>query len=219
MNETDDRARTDEVERTLARTTAWVIPAATVAAALGVGQMFGVGPAILVLASGALVGVIALLWASLRTLGGDAPLPEGLVAAGAARHDVSNAEERKRRTLRALKDLEHEHSIGKIDDADYELISTRYREQAKAILRELDVQIEPMRAEAEEIARAHLSKKGLVAGASESAAEPAREAPTAKVEAAPRLACPKCETSNEPDATFCKKCGARLGTEASDASS
>src|SRR5580704_5678710 len=101
MTDTDDRARADEVERTLASTTAWAIPAATAAAAMGVGVLFGVGPAILVLASGALVGVIAFLWASLRTLGGDAPLPEGLVAAGSARHDVSSADERKRRTLRA----------------------------------------------------------------------------------------------------------------------
>src|SRR5271170_297719 len=136
MTENDERARADEMERSLARTTALVIPSATVLAAIAVGAMFGIGPAILVLASGALVGVIAFLWASLRTLGGDAPLAEGLVAAGAERHDVSNAEERKVRTLRALKDLEHEHAIGKIDDADYQLLSMRYREQAKAILRE-----------------------------------------------------------------------------------
>jgi ribosomal protein L40E len=221
MTENDERARADEMERTLARTTAWAIPGVTVLAAIVVGAMFGVGPGILVLASGALVGVIALLWASLRTLGGDAPLPEGLVAAGSARHDVSNAEERKLRTLRALKDLEHEHAIGKIDDADYELISTRYREQAKAILRELDLQIEPMRARAEELAKKFLAKRGLGDGASDDTKdagdEKADEPVAAKREPAPRLACPKCETSNEPDAAFCKKCGTRLGVEASDA--
>jgi hypothetical protein len=221
MTENDERARADEMERSLARTTAWVIPSVTVLAAITVGMMFGIGPAILVLASGALVGVIAFLWASLRTLGGDAPLPEGLVAAGAERHDVSNAEERKLRTLRALKDLEHEHAIGKIDDVDYQLLSMRYREQAKAILRELDFQIEPMRAKAEEIAKKYLAKKGLGDGAKESASDdgdPKSEEPVApKTSATPRLPCPKCETSNEPDAAFCKKCGTRLGVEASDA--
>ena len=186
--------------------------------------MFGIGPAILVLASGALVGVIAFLWASLRTLGGDAPLPEALVAAGAARHVVTSAEERKIRTLRALKDLEHEHAIGKIDDADYDLISARYREQAKAILREMDFQVEPMRAKAEEIARAHLAKKGWARRARDGTIRPKsidrddgdRE-PIVKNASSPRLPCPKCETSNEPDATFCKKCGARLGAEVSNA--
>ncbi len=221
MTEKDDeRARADEMERALARTTAWAIPGTAVIAAIGVGALFGIGPAFLVLASGALVSVIAFLWASLRTLGGDAPLPEGLAAAGAERHDVSNAEERKLRTLRALKDLEHEHAIGKIDDADYQLISMRYRDQAKAILRELDFQIEPMRAKAEEIAQKHLAKKGIVDGpaaASAKEVDDAEPAAAPKSKAAPRLACPRCETSNEPDAAFCKKCGTRLGTEATDA--
>ena len=77
MKESDERARADDIERTLAGKASWGLPAATVAGAIGVGIVFGVGPAILVLAAGALVGVIALLWASLRTLGGDAPLAEG----------------------------------------------------------------------------------------------------------------------------------------------
>jgi hypothetical protein len=35
-----------------------------------------------------------------------------------------------------------------------------------------------------------------------------------------RVICPKCATSNETDAAFCKKCGQRLGAaaEAADAS-
>jgi hypothetical protein len=180
----------------------------------------GVGPAILVVASGALVSVIAFLWASLRTLGGDAPLPEGLVAAGSARHDVSPADERKRRTLRALKDLEHEHSIGKIDDADYEMLSARYRETAKSILREMDFQIEPLRAKAEEIARAHLLTKGLTTeeGVEAPVVQGTLAATTAaKGDRASRLRCATCAASNEPDASFCKKCGARLAPEASDA--
>ena len=85
MSEADERARGDDLERALARTMAWGLPAGTVLVAIGVGVVFGVGPAILVLAAGALVAVIGLLWASLRTLGGDAPLAEGLVTAVAMR--------------------------------------------------------------------------------------------------------------------------------------
>ena len=33
--------------------------------------------------------------------------------------------------LRALKDLESEHAIGKIDDADYASFVARYRDEAK----------------------------------------------------------------------------------------
>jgi hypothetical protein len=207
-----ERAKADATERALARATAVGLPAATVLGAFVVGFLFGVAPAILVLAAGALVSVIGLLWASLRTLGGDAPLPEGLVDATMKRALVTDRAERKRRVLRALKDLELEHSIGKIDDEDYADISARYREQARAILKEQDVEIEPLRAKAEALARAHLSKTGL-------SDEPATdEAPAAMAAAPTRVACPKCATSNEPDAAFCKKCGTRLGPETSDAS-
>jgi ribosomal protein L40E len=219
MTETDERARAEQLERSFAGKVSWGLPATSVAAAIGVGIGFGVGPAILVLAAGALVGVIALLWASVRTLGGDAPLAEGLAAAAAMRGSVSHAGERKRRVLRALKDLELEHSVGKIDDADYAEISARYREQAKEILREMDVEVEPLRARAEEVARKHLEKRGVElsrdkAGRAPPAApvpdEPREGILAGKVSPPGRASCARCETSNEPDAEFCKKCGARL---------
>src|SRR5258705_14015492 len=50
------------------------LPIATIAAAALVGSIHGVGTAILVLAGGVLLGVIAILWASVRTLSGEAPL-------------------------------------------------------------------------------------------------------------------------------------------------
>ena len=203
------------MERSLAGKVSWGLPTATVVGAIGFGFAFGIGPAILVLAAGALVAVIGLFWASLRTLGGDAPLAEGLAAAAATRGKVSHAGERKRRVLRALKDLELEHSVGKIDDDDYAEISGRYRDQAKEILREMDVAIEPLRSKAETIAQAHLAKRGLVAArgrADKAGAEPA--SPPEKAEASgatgARVACARCEASNEPDAAFCKKCRARL---------
>jgi ribosomal protein L40E len=129
---------------------------------------------------------------------------------------VTDRAERKRRVLRALKDLELEHSIGKIDDADYAEISARYREQAKGILREQDVEIEPLRAKAEELARAHLERAAHPATLTPQI--PERSVTLADTPVAKRLPCPKCATSNEPDATFCKKCGTKLGEEASDAS-
>ena len=212
--ETDERAQAEHLERSLAGKVSWGLPAATLVSAIGVGIGFGVGPAILVLAAGALVGVIGLLWASLRTLGGDAPLAEGLATAAAMRETVSHLAERKQRVLRALKDLELEHSVGKIDDEDFAEISARYREQAKSILREMDVELEPLRPRAEAIARTHLEKRGVARGkalAAKAAAPPSGEsAEEPPVRASERVACSHCETSNEPDAAFCKKCRARL---------
>ena len=61
--------------------------------------------------------MIALLWASVRTLAGDAPitLEEAIALAS-----PSTVEEQKRAVLQALKDLEYERSIGKISEPDYE---------------------------------------------------------------------------------------------------
>ncbi|WP_394824300.1 zinc ribbon domain-containing protein [Pendulispora albinea] len=220
-------AGADEAERRLGRAIAFGLPLATLGAAIVVGVVVSVGPAFLVLAGGALVGTVALLWASLRTLGGDAPLPQDLELI--SRSDrFSEAEERKRAVLRALKDLEHERAIGKIDDEDYESIAAHYRDQAKAILRELDAEVAPYRAKAEDLVRKHLAKRGLESAAASAAgqeaepeAESLREAEALRepealresdsgAEAPVRIACSKCATSNEPDASFCKKCGNAL---------
>lgn len=243
MTEKEERARAEQLERTLARNIAWGVPATTLVLAAGMKVVFGIGPAIIVLAAGCFVGVIGLLWASLRTLAGDAPLAEGLASVAAMRSGVSLVAERKRRVLRALKDLELEHSLGKIDDRDYAEISARYREEAKGILREMDVEIEPLRSKAEAIVHSHLAKRGLVTDEEaqgkatlEAAPQSATEGDGARVACsacaasnepdaafckkcrAPlaRVACPSCATSNEPDATFCKKCGASLEAGARD---
>jgi hypothetical protein len=141
---------------------------------------------------------------------------------------------RKATILRALKDLEHEREIGKLDDADFEEVAARYRDEAKSILRTLDGEVAPKLARAEQIAFEHLKRKGLIDGI---AAEPVADEPAAAskdsekalvVPVVPaqdasatksaRVECAKCATSNEPDATFCKKCGGPLATEETHAS-
>jgi rRNA maturation endonuclease Nob1 len=204
----------DEAERFLGRVVAVGLPVVCVVAAIAVGFAASVGSALLVLASGALLGTIALLWASVRTLSGDAPLPVDLEALAAQHRDVDALGEQKRRVLRALKDLEGERSLGKIDEADYEAIAMQYREEAKALMREMDRNAAPALAEAERIAREYLAAQGLgprSASTSTNTSTSTRE----------RLACPGCATSNEPDAAFCKKCGAAMktATEETDATS
>jgi hypothetical protein len=193
----------DEAERFLGRVVAVGLPLACVAAAIVVGFVASVGSALLVLASGALLGTIALLWASVRTLSGDAPLPADLELLAAQHRDVDALAEQKRRVLRALKDLEGERALGKIDEADYEALAMQYREEAKALMRQMDDDVAPALAEAERVAREYLAKQGLGPSATSDATADAANARE-------RVTCPACAASNEIDAAFCKKCGATM---------
>jgi hypothetical protein len=201
-----ERAASDETERSLARLVAIGLPALGLAGAIVVGVIAGIGSALLVVATCALLGTIALVWASVRTLSGDAPLALGLAEVGARAHGADALGERKRIVLRALKDLESERAVGKIEEGDYDVLVAKYREEAKAVMREMDLQVAPHRTEAEKLARAFLKKKGLIP---ETPAEEDDEMPGPR--AGERVECEKCSTSNEPDASFCKKCGAALG--------
>ncbi|HEY4014037.1 MAG TPA: hypothetical protein VGM06_11915 [Polyangiaceae bacterium] len=212
------RAREDEIERALGRVVARVLPLATIFVAIAVGFLAGVGSGLLIVAAGGLIGAVGLFWASLRTLSGDAPLASGFEALERPEGDVDALEEEKRRLLRALKDLESEHEIGKIDDADYEEFVAKYRNEAKVVMRRMDGEVAPFREEAERIAREYLRKQGLDEEAAGTPARPplAKE-PPAEPPPIERVACAACGTSNEPDAAFCKKCGASLKKEAPDA--
>ena len=191
---------TDEAERSLGRAVSLGLPLVAVVAALGTGVVASLGSALLVLASGALLGTIALLWASLRTLSGDAPLPVDLEALAARRHGVDDLAEQKNRVLRALKDLESEHALGKIDDADYGSFVARYRDDAKTVMRQMDLEIAPLREQAERIAAEYLEKRTLGDG------EVIESTPAPNA----RPTCAACGTSNEIDAAFCKKCGSTM---------
>jgi hypothetical protein len=200
----------DESERSLARGVALVLPLLGVAAAITIGFVASLGSALLVLAASALIGAIALLWASVRTLSGDAPLPEGLVEGAIAVRGVDALSEEKGRILRSLKDVEGEHALGKMDDADHEALVAQYRNEAKAVMRELDRLASPGREKAERVAHDYLKRGGLLPQAQPSSpglvvepAEPAAGEPA-------RRSCPSCSASNEADATFCKACGAPM---------
>jgi hypothetical protein len=202
-----------------------------VGAALGLGVR--IPPTIVVLAFAAIVllGAIIALWNSVRSLTGDLELGDSWDQLSVESRGASGLEEQKRAVLRALKDLESEHAIGKIDDEDYAVMAQRYREEAKSILRKLDTAVEPFRAEAEALAAAHLQARGLdpasaipdLANSSDpravvepesiEASESDADADATELGARERSACATCSTSNEPDAKFCKSCGATLAEE------
>ena len=198
-------------ERKVARGVAIGLPVTTFVAAMVTGQILGPSMAILVLGAGVLLGVVAILWASIRVLTGDAPLPPEIEALEQKSEAVDQLATQKKMMILGLKDLENEHAIGKLDDEDFAHISQTYRANLKAVLKEIDAQLEPFRAKAEAEAKLHLAKAGRPKPvvAEEDDDDDAAEAPVV-VKKKERVTCPKCEESNEPDAKFCKGCATSL---------
>ncbi len=115
--------------------------------------------------------------------------------------------------LRALKELEFDHAMRKVSDADFAEIGSRLRARAMDLIESLD-QAERVLAEP-----AVGFKVGPPASATSPApagnipvfaqlTEPVFAESTESVP--PRDACASCGTANDADARFCKSCGARL---------
>jgi ribosomal protein L40E len=228
-------------EEKISKAIAFGLPLVTLATAGVVGIVMGPATSILVLAAGLILGVITLLWGSLRILTGDAPLSPELEALDMDAHGVDALASRKKMLIRALKDLENERGIGKIETEDYEPIAQTYREELKVVLRRMDESLAPHRAKAEDVARLYLAKAGLdrdgdgdgdakddastrdldksrrsrslgVGGVSPLVGPEPQDVTTQDEESPARVVCPKCDASNEVDAKFCKECATSLAS-------
>jgi len=103
----------------------------------------------IVLASAALFAALVALFVSLRaSLAG----PTGASSWSSGEPDRGALEDEKNALLRALKDLEYEHEVGKIDDEDYARLERAYRARAKDVLVELDRDLSPYLSRAEALA-------------------------------------------------------------------
>ncbi len=222
------RNEPNDLEKKLAEYARIGLPVLTVVIALTAGVVQGPASAILVLAGGALIGVIAIFWASVRTLLGETPLSGADAYALAA---PRAEEERKRAVLRALKDLEFERSVGKISEEDYEgLVAKRLRREGltgpgtgkseEPVDASDDEPIKPAAdTEDNNVNTSNRDREGAASGAKPTKGKkrkkPREEAAAASPapEAATRT-CAKCSTKNDPDAVFCKKCGERQIAEA-----
>ncbi len=102
-------------------------------------------------------------------------------------------EREKMLALRAIKDLEFDHAMGKLSESDFHEMSGRLRARASRLIRQLDAgdgyrdQIE------RELAKRLASLPA-----------PAVSAPLAA------RVCASCSTANDADARFCKSCGHAL---------
>ncbi|KYF76050.1 hypothetical protein BE11_08955 [Sorangium cellulosum] len=158
VHETVSRGSDSPLERQIVHYARFGVPLAALVGAGVAGLVAGPPAAILVLAGGALVAVIAIFWASLRVLLGETPLSGAdAYAIGAPRTE----EEQKQAVLRALKDLEFERSVGKISEEDYAELVAKYRAEAKRLLRLLDADAQPRREHVAALVARHLRRAGL----------------------------------------------------------
>jgi len=114
-------------------------------------------------------------------------------------------EREKMLALRSIKDLEFDRQMGKVSAADAAPLEARLRERAMAIMRELDGR-ESLRARVESDLATRSSGSRLRTPDSSRQA-PGPEAGASNLES---VVCASCATANDPDANFCKSCGARL---------
>jgi hypothetical protein len=100
--------------------------------------------------------------------------------------------------LRSIKELEFDRAMGKVSAKDFDEMAGRLRARAMALMKQLDAGGSGYRETIERELSARL-KQG-------------RPAPTvAPAEPLPRE-CNACQTVNDLDAAFCKRCGTALGT-------
>jgi hypothetical protein len=153
--------------------------------------------AFLVGATLALGWVVWLAFRAAQALVKDGPTVEaGAIVTGKRRKEL---EREKQSLLKALKELDFDHQMGKVSDKDFADIGALYRARAIRVMRQLD----DAGRDYETMIAAEVGKR-----LSAVSSQPSAPAPEADK-------CGKCGTRNDSDAEFCKKCGGKLVREAS----
>jgi hypothetical protein len=125
---------------------------------------------------------------------------EATVATGRRRKEL---EREKQALVKALKELEFDHKMGKVSDKDFADISGTYRARAVRVMRQLD--------EAGRDYETLIAEEVKKRRSGPSAVSPPPSAQKTTEEDDPTQ-CRKCSTKNDADAEFCKKCGTKLAS-------
>lgn len=128
----------------------------------------------------------AAMYRTVAPLGGE--LPDEIATVGGRTRAA--LERDKFLTLRAIKELEFDRAMGKVNDADYAEMRDRLRARAVRLMTQLD---------GTAMYRAQIERDAVEAGGAPEAGLPAG-------------ACAACGTANDGDARFCKNCGRALTT-------
>ena len=119
-----------------------------------------------------------------------APLFRPPVAAPAFLEPLDPEETRRGIALIALKEIDFDRATGKLSDADYESLRTKYTGEALAALREEESPVDAVEALIAERVKVLRSPPGPASVRS----------------------CPRCGPRPEPDPKFCSNCGGQLST-------
>lgn len=121
-------------------------------------------------------------------------------------------EREKTLVLRSIKELEFDRAMGKVSSKDFDEMGGRLRARAMNLMKQLDAggsgYREAIERELSERLRRVDSPDTTTAGSGRALDGPGR---TAAKDAVART-CASCETSNDPDAMYCKRCGMALAT-------
>ncbi len=141
-----------------------------------------------------------------------------------ARLHERELEREKQAVLKAIKEIELDYQMKKIGETDYREMVERYRARALRVMRELaagdDYRALIERELKGRLAAIRATTAAAVSASSAAAAAPAAPAPAsspqfAAVEPTEKIVavttCVACGLANDPDARFCKRCGAALG--------
>jgi len=107
-------------------------------------------------------------------------------------------EREKALVLRSLKELEFDFAMGKIAKPDFDEMSGRLRARALGLMRQLDAGGGYREQIAKEVEERLQGAQGVQGAQGAQGAQRAQGA------------CAECDTVNDPDAKFCKNCGAKL---------
>jgi hypothetical protein len=172
----------------------------------------GHSPAEIILLSFVIFGAAAIGVAAWRTFSPLAGIEEATGPQVFGGRTRAALEREKTLVLRSIKDLEFDHAMGKVSDADFAEMGARLRARAAGLMRQLDAgggYRQAIRTEIEKRVGRRLSDTASVevtaAGGEVAKADHAEEAkPTTRL-------CLSCSTVNDADARFCKGCGYQMG--------
>jgi hypothetical protein len=110
-------------------------------------------------------------------------------------------EREKTLVLRSIKELEFDRAMGKVSDKDFAEMVGRLRARAMNLMKQLDAGGSGYRETIERELSERLKKRNGTVGRTESLDAARIDAPRS---------CASCETINDTDAAFCKRCGTPL---------
>jgi hypothetical protein len=118
-------------------------------------------------------------------------------------------EREKTLVLRSIKELEFDYAMGKMAKADFDEMSLRLRSRALGLMRQLDAGGGYKEQIAKEV-QSRLEGEGFSPRRTELTDEAVDAAAAKAVARQTSGECSECGTSSDPDAKFCKNCGAKL---------